>query len=169
MLGSWVCLCTASLRIRQLVYVGGNTKPATTRPASKVQFAVDVEALHTGTQATKQDQQAPIKMMSGCVWSPRIYWALRLLGKTLDEAWERLFICSPTSDQKFTITKLHSDTACYLCGQGLVVMEGFNMLLIRRHTSPSRCQLDRLLLDGISSCADRERKIKRNGRGQTQD
>jgi hypothetical protein len=35
--------------------VGGNTKPATTRPAAKVQFAVDVEALRTHTQATEQD------------------------------------------------------------------------------------------------------------------
>jgi len=39
-----------------------------------------------------QDQLAPIKMVSGCAWSPGIYRALRLLGKSLDVAWERAFI-----------------------------------------------------------------------------
>ncbi len=73
-------------------------KPAATRPAAKVQFAVDVEALHTRTQATEQDQQAPIKMVSRRAWTPGIYWALSLLGKTLDVAWERAFICSLTSN-----------------------------------------------------------------------
>ena len=68
--------------------VGGNTKPAATRPAAKVQFAVDVEALRTRTQATEQDRQAPVKMVSGRAWSPGIYRALSLLGKTLDVAWE---------------------------------------------------------------------------------
>ena len=79
--------------------VGGDTKgskPAATRPAVKVQFIVDVKALRTRTQATKQNQSAPIKMVSGHAWSPGIYWALRLLGKTLDVAWERAFICSLT-------------------------------------------------------------------------
>jgi hypothetical protein len=73
--------------------VGGDTKLAATRPAAKVRFDVDVETLRTRTQATKQNQRAPIKMVSGRVWSPGIYLALRLLGKTLDVAWERAFIC----------------------------------------------------------------------------
>ena len=72
--------------------VGDNTKgPA--RPAAKVRFAVDVEA-HVGPTAepTKQDQRAPIKIVGGCAWSPGIYQALRLLGKSLDVAWEKAFI-----------------------------------------------------------------------------
>jgi hypothetical protein len=79
--------------------VGGDTKrpkPAATRPATKAQFAVDVEALCTHTQATKQNQQAPIKMESRREWCLGIYRALRLLGKTLDEAWDRVFIHSLT-------------------------------------------------------------------------
>jgi hypothetical protein len=72
------------------------SKPATNRPAAKVWFAVDVEALHTRTQATKKNQQAPIKMVSGRAWSPGVYQALRLLWKTLDVVWERAFICSLT-------------------------------------------------------------------------
>jgi hypothetical protein len=76
--------------------VGENTKrpkPTAARPAAKVWFAVDVEA-HTEPTAepTKQDQRAPIKMVSGRAWSPGIYQALRLLGKSLDVAWERAFI-----------------------------------------------------------------------------
>jgi hypothetical protein len=37
-------------------------------------------------------QPAPIKMVRGHVWSPGIYRALRLWGKSLDVAWERVFI-----------------------------------------------------------------------------
>ncbi len=37
-------------------------------------------------------QLAPIKMVRGCAWSPGIYRALRLWGKSLDVAWERAFI-----------------------------------------------------------------------------
>ncbi len=73
-------------------------KLAATRPAAKVRFAVDMETLHTRTQAIKQNQQAPIKMMSGRALSPGINRALRLLGKTLDVAWERACICSLTSN-----------------------------------------------------------------------
>ncbi len=39
-------------------------------------------------ETTKQDQRAPIKMVSG----RGIYRSLRLLGKSLDVAWERAFI-----------------------------------------------------------------------------
>ena len=73
--------------------VGGDTKGPTltaARPAAKVWFAVDVEV------RIEQNQRAPIKMVSGRVWSPGIYWALRLLCKTLDVMWERAFICSLT-------------------------------------------------------------------------
>jgi hypothetical protein len=44
-----------------------------------------------------QSERAPIKMVNGRAWSPGIYWALRLLGRSLiDIAWERAFICSLT-------------------------------------------------------------------------
>ncbi len=36
--------------------------------------------------------QAPLKIVDGRRWSPGIYHALRLLGKTLDAAWEGAFI-----------------------------------------------------------------------------
>jgi hypothetical protein len=76
--------------------VGDNTKgpePAPARPAAKVRFAVDMEA-HAGPTAepTKQDRRAPIKIVGGPAWSPGIYQALRLLGKSLDVAWEKAFI-----------------------------------------------------------------------------
>jgi hypothetical protein len=60
---------------------------------AKVQFAVDVEA-HAGPTAdpTKHDACAQIKIVSGHAWSPGIFQALRLLGKSLDVAWERVFI-----------------------------------------------------------------------------
>ncbi len=80
------------------VAVGVSTKPAAARPAAKIGFAVDVEEVRVRTQATERDRQAPIKMVSGRVWSPGIYRALRLLGKTLDVVWERAFIRSLTSN-----------------------------------------------------------------------
>ena len=53
-------------------------------------FAVD-KKIRAGQTAepTKQDQRAPIKMVSGCAWSLGIYRALRLLGKFLDVAYGR--------------------------------------------------------------------------------
>jgi hypothetical protein len=59
---------------------------------AKVRFAVDIEA-HAGPTAgqTKQDRCAPIKIVGGCAWSPGIYQALRLLGRSLDVAWEKAF------------------------------------------------------------------------------
>ena len=42
------------------------------------------------------DRRAPIKMVSRRAWSPGIYQSLRLLGKSLDVAWERAFICPLT-------------------------------------------------------------------------
>ena len=67
------------------VGVGGNTKV----PATKVPFAVDMEVC---AEPIKGDERAPIKMVSGRAWSPGIYQALRLLGKTPDVAWERALI-----------------------------------------------------------------------------
>ena len=73
-------------------FVGDNAKePELTaaRPAAKVRFAVNVEV---SVPPAEQNQWAPIKMVSGCAWSPGIYHALSLLDKTLDVAWERAFI-----------------------------------------------------------------------------
>ncbi len=92
----FVMVMGACVVMRQGTNAGGNTKPAATRPAAKVQFAADLEALRTQTQATKQDQRAPIKMVSRRAWSPGIYLDLSLLWKMLDVAWERAFICSLT-------------------------------------------------------------------------
>ena len=58
----------------------------------RVWFAVDEEVPEPTAEPIKQDQRAPIKMVSGHAWSPGIYQALRLLGKSLDVAWERAFI-----------------------------------------------------------------------------
>ena len=67
-------------------------QPKSQLPA-KVWFAVDVEVRAEPTaEPTKQDQCAPIKMVSGRAWSLGIYRTLRLPGKTLDVAWERVFI-----------------------------------------------------------------------------
>jgi hypothetical protein len=54
----------------------------------RVRFAVDIPT----AEPTKQDRRAPIKMVGGRAWSPGIYRSLRLLGKSLDVAWERTFI-----------------------------------------------------------------------------
>ena len=36
--------------------------------------------------------RAPIKIVDGRRWSPGVYRALRLMGKTLEVAWERAFV-----------------------------------------------------------------------------
>jgi len=54
-----------------------------------VRFAVDMP---TAEPTRQQDRRAPIKMVSGRAWSLGIYRSLRLLGKTLDVAWELAFI-----------------------------------------------------------------------------
>ena len=36
--------------------------------------------------------RAPIKVIDGRLWSPGVYCALRLLGKSLEVAWERAFV-----------------------------------------------------------------------------
>jgi hypothetical protein len=40
----------------------------------------------------KLEARAPIKLVDGRPWSPGVYPALRLLGNTLEVAWERVFI-----------------------------------------------------------------------------
>mgnify|MGYP001012625747 CR=1 FL=1 len=42
--------------------------------------------------ARLRDERAPIKVVDGRPWSPGVYQALRLLGKPLEIAWERVFI-----------------------------------------------------------------------------
>ena len=54
-----------------------------------VRFVVDEEVREPTAEPIKQDQRAPIKMVSGRAWSPGIYQAL---GKSLDVAWEKAFI-----------------------------------------------------------------------------
>jgi hypothetical protein len=58
----------------------------------RVWFAVDEEVGEPTAEPTKQDRRAPIKILGGRAWSPGIYQALRLLGKSLDVAWEKAFI-----------------------------------------------------------------------------
>ncbi len=58
----------------------------------RVWFAVDEEVQEPTAEPTKQNRRAPIKIVGGCAWSPGIYQALRLLGKSLDVAWEKAFI-----------------------------------------------------------------------------
>ncbi len=65
-----------------------------------VWFAVDEEVREPTVEPTKQDRRAPIKIVGGRAWSPGIYQALRLLGKSLDVAWEKAFIRVPTPWQK---------------------------------------------------------------------
>jgi hypothetical protein len=58
----------------------------------RVRFAVDEEVRGPTAEPTKQHGRAPIMMASGRAWRPGIYQALRLMGKSLDVAWERAFI-----------------------------------------------------------------------------
>ena len=62
----------------------------------RVWFAVDEVVREPTAEPTKQDRRAPIKIVGGCAWSPGIYQALRLLGKSLDAAWKKAFICPLT-------------------------------------------------------------------------
>jgi hypothetical protein len=62
----------------------------------RVTFKKYLHQVDVRTPPVGQNQPAPIKMVSGCAWSPGIYRALRLLGESLDVAWERAFICPLT-------------------------------------------------------------------------
>jgi hypothetical protein len=66
---------------------------ATDRPKKEVQLVVDVAVC----VPPGEPQQAPLIMVSGRAWNLGVYRALGLLGKTLDIAWERAFVCSLTS------------------------------------------------------------------------
>ena len=44
--------------------------------------------------ARLSDKRAPIKIVDGRPWSPGVYLALRLLGRSLETAWEKAFISS---------------------------------------------------------------------------
>ncbi len=57
------------------------------RPAKEESLDMEVRSMTTGFKL-----QAPIKMVDGRPWSPGVYKLLRLLGKTLEVAWERAFI-----------------------------------------------------------------------------
>ena len=58
----------------------------------RFRFAVDEEVREPTAEPTKQHRCAPIKIVGGSAWSPGIYQALRLLGKSLDVACEKAFI-----------------------------------------------------------------------------
>jgi hypothetical protein len=80
--------CVGERATDKEVGLGSESQPEDIR----VRFAVDKKVPEPTAEPTKQDQRAPIKMVSGRAWSPGIYQALRLLGKSLDVAWERAFI-----------------------------------------------------------------------------
>ncbi len=68
----------------------------------RVTFGKEVEiwdkSLTKGRQVTFKPKcklpspRAPINTIGGCAWSPGVYRALRPWGKSLDVAWERVFI-----------------------------------------------------------------------------
>jgi hypothetical protein len=51
-----------------------------------------VDVILTGVRPS--DEQAPIKLVDGRPWSPGVYRALHLLGRSLETAWEKAFIRS---------------------------------------------------------------------------
>jgi hypothetical protein len=62
----------------------------------RVTYKKYLHQVNVRTPPVEQNQPAPTKMVSGCAWSPGNYRALRLLGKSLDVAWEIGFICPLT-------------------------------------------------------------------------
>ena len=62
------------------------------RPKKRVYIAVDMVVC----APPDEPQQASLIMVSGHAWSPGVYWALILLGKTLDVEWKRAFVRSLT-------------------------------------------------------------------------
>jgi hypothetical protein len=61
---------------------------AADRPKKRVWLAVDMAVC----APPDEPQQAPHIMVSRHAWGLGIYWALRLLGKILDVAWEKMFV-----------------------------------------------------------------------------
>jgi hypothetical protein len=49
-----------------------------------------------GHSEGKGEERAPLLYVHGRRWSPGVYRPLRLLGRPLEEAWERAFIAVPT-------------------------------------------------------------------------
>ena len=83
--------------------VGDNAekpKRTTVRRDKKTRFAADVEVraspggecVREPTKGSCPEGAAPIKWIGGRAWSPGVYRALRVLGKSLDVAWEKAFI-----------------------------------------------------------------------------
>ena len=48
----------------------------------------------TDDRPSESGLRAPIKMIDGRPWSPNIYRNLRLIGKSLEVAWEKAFVCT---------------------------------------------------------------------------
>ena len=46
----------------------------------------------TGDRPSGGESRAPIKLVDGRPWSPNIYRNLRLVGKSLEVAWEKAFV-----------------------------------------------------------------------------
>jgi 8-oxo-dGTP pyrophosphatase MutT (NUDIX family) len=67
-----------------LDFVGGTRKPTIGR--------LSIPETTDGEGRRTQEGRAPIKLVDGRPWSPGVYRALRLLGATLEVAWERAFI-----------------------------------------------------------------------------
>jgi hypothetical protein len=76
-------ICVGERATNKKVVIWDQRSPTKDR---RVWFAVDKEVREPTAEPTKQDRCALIKMVSRRAWSPGIYQALRLLGKSLDEA-----------------------------------------------------------------------------------
>ena len=86
-----------------MVLVGDNAKKprrAAARREKRIRFTADVEVRTSpGGKCVRKlmkgscpEGAAPIKWIGGHAWSPGVYRALRVLGKSIDVAWERAFI-----------------------------------------------------------------------------
>ncbi len=64
--------------------------------SSRTQVSVSIASTSSPASRARlvnnPSSRAPLKIVDGCRWSPGIYRALRLLGKTLNAAWEGAFI-----------------------------------------------------------------------------
>ena len=81
-------------------YVGDNPGPTEARRAKRARFSMDVEVptplgedgAREPMKVASPGEAAPIKMIDGRAWSPGIYRALRLMGRSLEVAWEKAFV-----------------------------------------------------------------------------
>ena len=46
----------------------------------------------TNARLSNSESPAPIKLVNGRPWSPNVYRNLRLIGKSLEVAWEKAFV-----------------------------------------------------------------------------